>query len=154
MHAEDLALTRSLLAEQRLLTLAVLVDGAPCAGLLPFVASADLRAVVVHSSRLARHSRGLADGAPCSAVIHQPDGPALDPLQVPRLLVEGVVATVARGTSDYDELRERYLAKLPTSAPTFALGDFDLHRLELRSARLVVGFARAVRVELEQLSQV
>jgi hypothetical protein len=152
VQTEDLALTRSLLAEQRLLTLAVLVDGAPCAGLLPFVATADLRAVAVHTSRMARHSRGLASGAPFSAVIHLPDGPALDPLQVPRLLLEGVVATVARGTADYDQLQGRYQAKLPTSAPTFALGDFDLHRLELASARLVVGFARAVRVDLEQLT--
>ncbi len=154
MQPEDLALTRNLLDHQRLLTLAVVVDGAPCAGLLPFVTTAGRRAVVVHTSKLARHSRGLTPGAPFSAVIHLPDGPALDPLQVPRLLLEGVVAAVARATAEHDDLRQRYLAKLPSSAPTFALGDFDLHLLRLGSARLVVGFARAVRVDLEELALV
>jgi len=84
MDDQDLALLRNLLREQRLLSLAVMVEGEPVAGLVPFLASPDLGALVVHVSALARHSQGLGEGAAWSGVVHVPDSDAVDPLQVPR----------------------------------------------------------------------
>ena len=67
MEPNDLTLLRRLLTGEKLLTLAVVVDGAPIAGVLPFRAEADLASLLVHTSTLARHSRGLTPGAPFSA---------------------------------------------------------------------------------------
>lgn len=153
MQADDITLARSLLLHQQVLTLAVVVEGEPCAGLLPFAATTELDAVLVHASRLARHTRGLAAGSPFSAVIHKPEGPGVDPLQVPRLFLDGTVEILAKDSAAYGEGRDLYEAKLPAAAPIFSLGDFDLYRLVIAKARLVVGFARAVRVDLSELAR-
>src|SRR5512135_431833 len=76
MNAEDTTLLRQLLHGSRVLALGVLVDGAPYVGLLPYASSADHRALLVHASGLARHSRGLGDGAPFSALVHGPEADA------------------------------------------------------------------------------
>ena len=62
---------RELLDGQRVLSLAVLVDGAPCAGLLPFAALPERNGVLIHASRLARHSRGLAAHGRASVLLGQ-----------------------------------------------------------------------------------
>ncbi len=64
MNQEDTTLLRDLLLGQRVLSLGVLVDGAPYVGLLPFALAKDRRALLVHASSLARHTRGLVEGAP------------------------------------------------------------------------------------------
>jgi hypothetical protein len=98
----------------------------------------------VHASRLARHTRGLQEGAPFSALIHGADDPAGDPLQVPRVTLSGAVRLVARGDDDWEASQRAYVDRFPGSEPTFSLGDFNLYRLHFAGGRLVAGFARAV----------
>jgi heme oxygenase (biliverdin-IX-beta and delta-forming) len=143
MDDDERRLLRDLLTRQRVLSLSVLVDGKPHAGLLPFVVQPDLCAALVHASDLARHSRGLQTGAPFAALIHLPDRPDADPLQLPRVSLEGTVAVLDRGTPAYQAGRELYLARFPASAVTFGLGDFRLYELRFERGRLVAGFARA-----------
>ncbi len=151
MQPEERALLKALLVDQRVLSLAVLVDGAPYAALLPFAAEPDLSALLIHASNLARHTRGLGDDAPFSAVIHRPDSPALDPLQTPRVTILGAVSPLAKDSEAYAAGRALYTAKFPTAAPLFALADFNLYALAIRDCRFVVGFARALNVSLEAL---
>lgn len=143
MDREDRALLKDLLTGQRVLSLAVQVDGRPCAGLLPYVVLPDFSAVLIHASDLARHSRGLTAGAAFGAVIHLPDRVDADPLQLPRLTVEGTVSILRRGSREYESGRELYLGRFPGSAQTFALGDFHLYELSLESGRWIGGFGRA-----------
>ncbi|MBI5668335.1 MAG: hypothetical protein HZC41_10035 [Chloroflexi bacterium] len=142
MTPEDRALLIALLTRQRVLALSVLVDGAPYTGLLPFAALPDFTGVLVHASKLARHSAGLEEGAPFSLLIHQPDTPEADPQQLPRVALEGAVRRLAKDTPAYTGARAVYLAKFPTSEPTFNLGDFDLYRLECQRGRFVAAFGR------------
>jgi hypothetical protein len=69
MQSQQADLLRSLLIEQRVLSLAVVADDRPVIGLLPFALSADGRALIIHASRLARHTAGLAEGAPFDALV-------------------------------------------------------------------------------------
>ncbi|MEQ1571208.1 MAG: hypothetical protein ABMA64_36605 [Myxococcota bacterium] len=133
MDEADRELLRSLL-RRPLLSLAVTVDGAPCAGLAPFLHHGD--GLLVHVSGLARHTAGLGDGAPFSAVIHLPDAP--DPLAVPRVMLEGH-ASAAPG-----EWASRWVAAFPSAAQTVGLADFRFVRLNVERARLVAGFGRAM----------
>lgn len=133
MDPADHDLLRALL-RRPVLALAVTVDAAPCAGLLPFLAEGD--ALLVHVSGLARHTAGLAPGAPFSAVIHAPETP--DPLRVPRLLAEGRAEAVT------DDPRERWVAAFPSAAQTVTLGDFRFVRLRIERARLVADFGRTL----------
>ena len=152
MRPEDLRALRELLRRQRLLSLAVVVEGRPVAGLLPFVAAPDLSALVVHASGLARHTGGLGDGLPWSGSVAEPDTPERDPLQTPRALLEGrsravadpaVVSVIAR------VWRERY----PSAAMTLDLPDFTFFSLDVEGGRLVTGFARALHFSVTHLTE-
>jgi putative heme iron utilization protein len=152
MKPDDAALLRQLLEVPRVAALGVLLDGAPYVGLVPFAVMPDRQALVVHASRLARHTRGLASGAPFSALLHAPDAPGADPLQLPRVTFLGAVQPLAEGSADEAVARERYLTRFPDAAQTFALPDFALYALRIREGRLVLGFARARDVSRGDLS--
>ena len=151
MRADDVPVLRDLLLGSPVLSLAVVVDGAPVIGLLPFAAEPGFEALLVHASRLARHAGGLSDRAPFAALVHADPGTAPDPLQVPRVTLEGRVETLGRGGEDWTAARGRYLDALPSAAVTFNLGDFELCRLVVERGRLVVGFARTANLRPEDL---
>ena len=153
MTSEQLQELRELVSNQRLLALAVLIDGAPYAGLRPYAFIPEHGAVLVHASRLARHTRGLEPGARFSVVIPRPDRPDADPLQVPRVTLEGTVEVLERGTEDYREGKQGYMERFPSSEKIFQLGDFKLYRLRFEKGRYVGGFARAVNVTAQDVSQ-
>jgi hypothetical protein len=152
MDDRDRNLLKELLA-QRVLALGVLVEGKPYAGLLPFAARPDFGALLIHASDLARHSRGLTPGAPFSVVIHLPDRFDADPLQLPRVTLEGTVSVLERGMPEYESGRELYLGRFPAGARTFQLGDFHLYELGLEGGRLIGGFAQAHTVTAQMLAE-
>ncbi len=151
MQDDEARLLRALLTGTRVLSLAVLAEGLPVVGLLPFAARPDLSGAIVHASRLARHTKGLIEGAPFGLLVHGVDDPAGDPLQVPRLSLEGEVRVIGRDAVGHAEAEALYLARFPDSAPTFALGDFGLYELRFRRGRLVGGFARAINLTADSL---
>lgn len=150
MERSDLELLRELLTGTRVVGLALVDDGRPIAGLAPFLAAPGLDLLYVHGSRLARNMRALRAGVFYSAVIHVPDRPELDPLRLPRLLLDGSV-----GPLDDDEraaLLPRWVARFPSAAMTVELGDFAFHRLSIRSGRLIAGFGRAFGLGPDELA--
>jgi putative heme iron utilization protein len=151
MTPEQRGELHGLLASERVLAIAVLIGGEPYAGLLPYAFVPEEGAALVHASRLARHTRGLTPGAPVSVLVHRPDRPEADPLQVPRVTLTGTVELVERGSAAYEGAQRRYVDRFPTSAPTFQLGDFELYRLRFSAGRYVGGFAQAVNVTRQDL---
>jgi putative heme iron utilization protein len=143
MDPRDRALLDGLLDTRRVLSLAVIVDGEPVIGLLPFARALDGPALIVQASTLARHARGLREGARFDALVHEPDTEDRDPLQLPRAMLRGRVRVLDPGSEDHNEAREAYLAKFPGALALAMLGDFALYRLEIEGGRLVSGFARA-----------
>lgn len=146
MDPAAVAALRALLETERVLTLAVVVDGIPVAALLPFALSADHTAALVQASGLARHTRGLIDGAAVGVAIHVPATPDRDALQIPRLTVQATVRVLPRGSAAFDEAAARLIARFPAAATTLALPDFQVCALELGRGRYVEGFARALNV--------
>jgi putative heme iron utilization protein len=142
---------RALLDEQRVLSIAVLADGLPYAGLLPFVSLAAHDGVLIHASRLARHARGLTDGARVGVLLHEQDAPDKDPLQLRRVMFECVARTCERGTLVWIAGRERYISKFADGGVTFELADFTLHRLEFLAGQYVAGFGRAIAVSRDDI---
>ena len=156
MERDVLVGLRNLLSSSRVLSMAVLVDGEAEAALLPFVASDDFTAVYVQASGLARHSRGLVAGARVGVLVHAPDTPAADPMQLPRLTVQAVVNHLDRDTAGFTSAAERFAGRFPAARTTLALGDFNLYALTLGRGRYVEGFARAFNVgpqTFEELSR-
>ena len=146
-------LIRTLLDGERVLSLAVLVDGAPLAGLLPFVPLPGYTGVMIHASRLSRHTAGLTDGARAAVLLHEQDGPEKDPLQIRRVTFECDVHPLPRDGDAWTAGRERYLGRFPDSRITFRLGDFTLYRLEFRQGLLVAGFGRAMDITPKEIAK-
>jgi heme iron utilization protein len=151
MQPQQLATMRALLDEQRVLALALVVEGEPVIGLLPFAPAAGYRALVVHASRLARHTRGLQHGASFDALIHEPVAPGGDALQVRRLTLRGEVLPLAQDTPGADTFSSAYLLRFPEAAPITQLGDFGFFVLRVTGGRLVTGFGGAVNVTEDTL---
>ena len=140
MRTEELRLLHDLLTRQRMLSLGVLIEDRPYVGLLPFVARPGFQGLVIHASNLARHTRGLSSGAPFGALIHATDRPDADPLQLPRLSLDGSVRRISRDEAEWAASRDVYLEKYPSSRSIFQLGDFHLYELAVESGRLIAGF--------------
>jgi putative heme iron utilization protein len=149
MTPEDSARLGGLLLGHRLVALGVVADGEPIVGLLPYAVTEDRTALLVQSSGLARHSRGLSAGAPWSGMIHEPDSADADPLQVPRLQLEGVVDPLREDRPEYAHAAGAFVGRFPGAATTLKLPDFTLYRLEIRSGRMVLGFGRALNLSGE-----
>jgi len=148
MKQDEATLLVTLLRQSPVGVLAVLVDGKPYQGLVPFVFDEAHPAFLIHVSSLARHTRGLKPGAPFSLMIH---GVPQDPLQTPRASFSGTVEVLQKGSEPYMDARRRYLARFPSAEITFTLGDFHLMRLVPEEVRFVAGFARAYSLTSTQL---
>jgi putative heme iron utilization protein len=144
---------QQLLDRQRVLALSVLADGAPYAGLLPFVALPRRDGVLIHASRLARHAPGLATGGLVGVLLHEQDAPEKDPLQIRRATFDCAVHPLERGSDAWREGRERYLGRFPDSSITFKLGDFTLYRLAFQRGLYIAGFGRAIDVSAADISK-
>jgi hypothetical protein len=151
VQSQQVEVLRSLLTDRRVLSLAVLVDDQPVIGLLPFAVTSDYRALIVHASRLARHTRGLADGAPFDALVHELDTDDVDPMQVKRATFRGTVKAASEDEALHGEARAAYLAKFPSAEPITTLGDFAFFRLEIAGGRIVTGFGAAANITADVL---
>ena len=116
------------------------MDGKPYVGLLPFVTRPDFGGLVIHASSLARHTGGLTPDAPFGALVHATPEPGTDPLQLPRLSLQGSVRRFSREEPEWEAARDVYIDKYPSSRSIFQLGDFHLYELVIDSGRLIAGF--------------
>jgi hypothetical protein len=151
MNAEARTHLQQLLEGQRVLSLAVVVDGGPHIGLLPFAVLPDHSGVLVHVSALAKHTQGLTEGAAVAVLVHQSEEAVGKPLEVPRVSMQATAEELRRGRPEYDEAKALYLSRFPEAAVTFALGDFKLIELRFVDGRFVEGFARAADISQEDL---
>jgi putative heme iron utilization protein len=151
MDREVLVAIRDLLSSNRVLALAVIVDGDPEAALLPYALREDFTGVYVQASGLARHSRGLQPDAHVGVLIHAGDNPGSDPMQLPRLTLQAAVRPLVRETDQFVTAAARFIGRFPGAKVTLNLEDFTLYELSFRRGRYVEGFARAFNLGTETL---
>lgn len=146
---------RSLFTEQRVLSLALSIppDDHAYVGLLPFILDLERMALLVRASKLARHSRGLIEGARVCVLIHEKDDETKDPLQLKRVTFECTVEQLARDTSEWMAARDRYLERFPSAELTLGLTDFQMFRLVPDSGMYVAGFGRAIALPAEDIAR-
>jgi putative heme iron utilization protein len=135
-------LAKTLLRATRAGTLGTLDrnTGHPFASLVNVATDVDGSPLIL-TSRLSTHTANLeADGRASVLLAETGKG---DPLAHPRLTVLGVFARVEREGSDAARLRRRFLARHPKSELYAGFGDFSFWRMQVASAHLNGGFARA-----------
>jgi putative heme iron utilization protein len=114
--------------------------GHPFASLVNVATDAD-GAPLILVSRLSTHTANLErDGR--ASVLLAATGKG-DPLAHPRLTLLGTFQPVAREHADGPRVRRRFLARHPKSQLYAAFADFSFWRLDVVSAHLNGGFARA-----------
>jgi putative heme iron utilization protein len=101
-------------------------------------------------SGLAPHFRALRDRPDCALMLGEV-GDRGDPLTHPRLMIRACAAFVAADDPDRPGIRARWLDRAPKAQVYIDLPDFAFVRLTPVSALLNGGFARAFRLEPEDL---
>lgn len=136
------ALAKQLLRTTRVATLATIDrhGGYPFASLTNVATDVD-GAPIILVSRLATHTANLeCDGRASLLLAETGKG---DALAHPRLTVLGTFALVARDKADEPRLRRRFLMRHPKSELYAGFADFAFWRMQVVSAHLNAGFARA-----------
>lgn len=140
------ALAKTLLRATRAGTLATLDrnTGYPFASLVNVATDTD-GAPLILVSRLSTHTANLEQDGRASLLLAA-TGKG-DPLAHPRLTVLGTFKAVARQEADEPRVRQRFLARHPKSQLYAGFADFSFWRLDVVSAHLNGGFARAADLE-------
>jgi len=136
------AVAKTLLRAKRSGTLGTLDrnTGHPFASLVNMATDLDGSPVIL-TSRLSTHTANL-EADPRASVLLAETGRG-DPLAYPRLTVLGAFARLERDGADDARVRRRFLARHPKSELYADFGDFAFWRMNVASAHLNGGFARA-----------
>jgi heme iron utilization protein len=122
--------------------------GHPFASLVNVATDVD-GAPLILTSRLSTHTANLeADGRASVLLAETGKG---DPLAHPRLTVLGTFAPVARESAEDARVRRRFLARHPKSELYAGFGDFSFWRMQVVSAHLNGGFARAADLKAKDV---
>jgi hypothetical protein len=157
MHIEDQAGLAALIHGQRQAALGTLADGAPFVSIVLYALQEDSHGgppvFLVHTSRLALHTRNMETDPRVSLLIAQPDLGAGDPQALPRVTIQAVAQPIPRESADYERSKECYVARLPDAAFLFSFSDFVFFRLVPTEARYIGGFAKAFTLTVEQIQE-
>ncbi len=151
MKPLDPAQLAQLLRGQRWACLGTQGKQQPYVSWVAFVAEADFSGLVLHLSRLAKHTRNLEAEPLVSLALSEMDDGQGDPQQLARLTLQGRVEPIARDDERYEELKTLYLTHLPDAEMMFQFSDFCLYRFSPESGRYVEGFASSHAINAEKL---
>lgn len=141
----------ALLLGNRWAALALDPEEGPAVSMVAYAVAPD-GTLLMFLSGLAAHTRVLQDRGIAALMIGAPDLGAGDPQELPRLALEGTVATIPRDSIAFAEAWPIYVARFPAAVPRLALADFVLFRMTPVRGRFVGGFARALDVHPERLA--
>ena len=153
MPRDDLVQTlRALLDSQAVAALGTLHDGAPYVSMVPFVLLPGKGALVIHVSGLAAHTKDMVADPRVSLLVMAAQGPDVSAQALARVTLQGEAAQIPEEAPIHAVAKQAYLARFPSSAQTFELGDFALFAIRLTTARYVGGFAQAKTIGPETLA--
>lgn len=131
-----------LIRERQTAALGTLRNGAPFVSMVPYAFTPDFTGFDIHISTLAHHTRDILADPRVSLMIAQPESPDQDTQNLARISIQGEAVLLPKDGPEYAEARQRYVARFPSAAMSFGLGDFALYRIQVQSARFVAGFGR------------
>lgn len=146
--------TRELLDSQPVAALGTLHDGAPFVSMVPFALLQVEPALVIHVSGLAAHTKDMLAEPRVSMMVMAVPGPDVSPQALARVTLQGEAGYIADDDPLHAAAKQAYLARFPSSAQTFELGDFALFAIRPATARFVGGFAQAKTIGPETLAAV
>ena len=143
---------RALLDSQPVAALGTLHDGAPYVSMVPFALLTGEPAIAIHVSGLAAHTRDMLANPQVSLLVMAVPGSDVPPQALARVTLQGEARPIASDARIHAAAKRAYLARFPSSAQTFELGDFALFAIRPTTARYVGGFAQAKTLGPETLA--
>jgi putative heme iron utilization protein len=140
-----------LLLGQRWAALATLLAGAPSASMVAYAVTSARCGLLLHLSRLARHTRSLLETGRAGVVVSEGDDGRADPQELARLSLACSVSPILAEQPGYASARACYLARFPAAELRFGFADIVLIRLDPQEVRFVGGFARAFKLSPQRL---
>jgi len=153
MDTETRQILARLLRTQRIAALGTVRDGAPFVSMVLFAPSPDCTSFFIQISRLALHTRDILQDRRVSLMLAETDSGAGDPQLLARVSIQGTAVEVPVTDDDYAECKSIYLTKYPQAAFNFLLGDFNLFRVRVGTARLVAGFGKIFDLKTEDFRE-
>ncbi len=141
-----------LIRDHRTAALGTVLDGHPLVTLILFDPAPDLSGFNVHVSRLAQHTRAMAQDSRVGLMIAQADSHTRNPQTLARISIQGVAEPIHSDSPVFEDARASYLERFPKSSMNFELGDFFLVRIRPVSARLVTGFGKIFDLSADQMT--
>lgn len=145
---------RTLLDAQTVAALGTLHDDAPHVSMVPFALLPGGNGLVIHVSTLAAHTRDMLADSRVSLLVMAVASPDVPPQALARITIQGEAVRIPDEAPVHAAAKRAYLARFPSSAQTFELGDFSLFAIRPVSARFVGGFAQAKTLGVEGLAEV
>ena len=139
-----------LLLGQRWGCLGTLDEGAPSVSWVAYGVDGEGR-LLLHLSRLARHTRHLLVDGRASLAVSEVDDRSSDPQTLARITLQGVVEPLAHDSDTYQRGRDAYLARLPDAAMRFGFEDFSLFSFTPQTALYIEGFGSTHRLTAARL---
>jgi len=102
--------------------------------------------VLLHLSRLARHTANIQTHPMSGFMICAPESSMDSPLALPRLSLQGSISPVPNEA--LISAQKAYLSAIAEAEPLFDFADFQLFRLEVANIRWVGGFGSARDIPL------
>jgi len=116
--------------------------GYPFGSMIRYVVAND-GAPLLMLSRIAEHSKHVAQQPNVSLLVSGEAEVGADIQQVPRLTILGELQRLEADSEYVKENADKYFEQFPESKEYFAMLDFDFYRLDIHKQRYIGGFARA-----------
>ena len=107
--------------------------------------------LLVHISRLAKHTTNLLDNPQASLSISEVDMDGGDPQLLARVSLQGNVTVIDRDGEGFKSAQDRYIQALPAAEQLFGFADFLLFRFTIEQVRFVAGFGKSFTLSAETL---
>lgn len=144
----------NMLRATRTAGLGTIRDGFPLVSMVAYLPADDFSVFYIHVSTLAQHTQDLLAEPRAGLLVNEPDDAQSDPQTLARISILGTAEQIASDDANYADIRTRYIARFPQSAPLFNFGDFGLWQIVPRSARFVAGFAQAFNLTPDTLRKI
>jgi putative heme iron utilization protein len=137
---------KTLLESQQVAALGTLHNGEPAVSMVPYALLPGGGGCVIHVSRLATHTADMQRNPAVGLLVVAPVESAPTPQALARASIRGTARPCTPGGAEHADARAAYLARFPQTEEIFALADFSLFAIAVRSVRFVGGFAAATSI--------
>jgi len=153
MDASQEAQLAPLVFANRWAALATVKDGKPFSSYVAYVPdlSGGSDGLLIHVSRLARHTTNLLESSYASLSMSEIDDGNGDPQTLARVTLQGSVTVIDRDSDAYNDCREKYIQALPESQQLFSFADFVLFKFSVDQVRFVAGFGKSFTLSADTL---